>query len=188
MARRDQSPLGWTEDMPLDIRYRGYGGGPTGRGNLAAQSSLTRVIDPPMREKLLSSQDFNAEDYALILAAGAGSQVQGPSFTLPETMVGWLQLVWFYVLTPTANTSVSFAVRINGGPVSGFDNQQNPPGVANFVILPFNDLRVRIPNGATVDVLVTNLNANGPWTVGAKLGGWYHALSDEMRVYGEAGQ
>lgn len=125
----------------------------------------------------------------MVLPAGAGSTITSAAlaFTLPASMVGWLQEFKVYVLSQTAATSAQWSVRINGGPVPGFDNKQNAPGVANLVLLEWNDMRIRIPNGATVDVIITNLNANGPWTVGGYLAGWYHPWVDEDRIFGNDG-
>lgn len=150
-----------------------------------ADAPYTRLIFPPRIEKLPESRDFNIQDYSLVIPAGAGNSVQGPSFILPESQVGWLQNAGLYLLTPTALTSVTLIVRINEGPVPGFDNLQNAPGIANFVIFPAeDDMRVRIPNHAKVDFIIVNNNANGPWTGGGFLGGWYHPESAELRQWG----
>jgi len=152
---------------------------------MVADSPYVRLIYPPWVEKLPESRDFNVQDFNLTLAAGAGAQVQGPSFQIPESQVGWLQSVGLYVLTPTAGTSVTLIVRIDQGPVPGYDNLQNPPGIANFLLFPLEDeIRVRLPNHCTVDCIIRNNNANGPWTVGALLGGWYHSQSAELRQWG----
>lgn len=151
----------------------------------AADAPFTRLVFPPRIEKLPESRDFNVQDYTLILPAGVGSQVQGPSFTLPASQVGWLQNSGLYLLTPTALTSVTLIIRINDGPIPGFDNLQNAPGIANLVLFPVeDDMRVRVPTHARVDCIIRNNNANGPWTVGAFLGGWYHPESAELRQWG----
>lgn len=164
-------------------------GQPPGRADIAERSPFQRIVYPPRVEKLLSSTDFTVQDFAMVLPAGAGSTITSAAlaFTLPASMVGWLQEFKVYVLSQTAATSAQWSVRINGGPVPGFDNKQNAPGVANLVLLEWNDMRIRIPNGATVDVIITNLNANGPWTVGGYLAGWYHPWVDEDRIFGNDG-
>jgi hypothetical protein len=158
-------------------------GGP--RGLDAADAGLVRLIFPPRLEKLVSSQDFNVQDYAITLAAGVGQTATSAAlrFQVPSGQVGWLQQAAIYALTPTAATLVQWTIRINGGPVPGFDNLQLPPGIANFVLIGFDDMRVRIPNGALVDVLITNLGAGGPWTVGGSLSGWYHPDVAEKRAW-----
>ena len=172
--------------VPPDVPNRLLNiGGPSG---VADQSPLQRVVFPPRVEKLLSSQDFNAQDWNVTLAAGAGAQAVSTNliFTLPRGMVGWLQNLSIYVLSMTNGTLVTFQLRINQSPVSGFDNLQNSPGVANLFRVDNNDMRIRIPDGAIVDVLFINNNANGPWTVGARIAGWYHPWSDEESTYGHS--
>lgn len=180
-TRKFQSP-----DMAAKVRLNGLSI-PPGRSDIAAQAPMQRIVYPPRIEKLLTSQDFNVSEWAMTLPAGAGSTVVSTIavFEAPASMVGWLQNFSLYLLTPTAATTVSFAIRINQGPVPGFDNYQNSPGVANLYREDYNDIRVRIPMGGVVDVLVTNLGAGGPWTVGCRLAGWYHSSADELRVYGD---
>jgi len=154
------------------------------RGEDAADAPFTRLIFPPRIEKLVASRDFNAQDYQMALAGVVGATVQSAnlSFTVPKDQFGWLQQFTLYILSPTANTRVRFQVRINQGPVPGFDNIENPPGVAQFILIGYDDMRVRIPTGATVDVLITNLSANAE-TVGGALGGWYHPEAAELRAW-----
>lgn len=149
----------------------------------AQESPLVRNIFPPWVYKLPMSQDFNVNMFSAALAGAAGATVIPVTFTLPPTFIGYVQIFGIYVLNPTAAQDVTYSLRINGGPVQGWDNIQFPPGVANFAVQNFADLQVRIPDGATVDVIITNNNANA-WTVGAKIAGWYHPLSEEQRIYG----
>lgn len=150
----------------------------------AQQAPFARNVFPPWVYKLPSSKDFNVNQYASVLAAGNGSQVTPVSVQIPETNVGYIQIFGIYVLTPTASTNISFSLHINGSPVEGWDNIIPPPGVANFVVQNFADLQVRIPDGAKIEVVVSNTDANGPWTVGAKVSGWFHSQIEEQRIYG----
>lgn len=152
----------------------------------AQQMGLQRIIFPPRIEKLNLSQDFNVNAYNLALPAGAGSTVVLPGFQVPQGQIGWLQETFLYVLTPDATINATWTVRINQSPVPGFDNLIAPPGLANFYLIGTDDMRVRLPNGCYVDVLITNNSAAGPWTVGAGLAGWYHPEVAERRAFGEA--
>lgn len=189
MARRGGGSLDWTKPgRTSDIPNRLSNLPVPGKGqSVADKAPLTRIVYPVNVEKLPSSQDFNTQDFAMVLAAGVGSVITSNAlrFQLPPGVVGWLQQFSIYVLTPTANTSVQWTLRINGGPVGGWDNLQNSPGVANLYREDYSDLRVPVPNGAVIDVLITNLNASGPWTVGGKLAGWYHSYSAEQQITGE---
>lgn len=151
----------------------------------AESAPLTRNVYPPWVYKLPISADFNRNAYDASLGAGAGSVIVPVIFTLPDGMVGWLQIFGIYVLNPTASTDITFTLRVNGGPVEGWDNIDNPPGVANFFVQNYGELQVRVPNSGKIDVLVTNNNLSGPWTVGAKIAGWYHPQSEEERIYGD---
>lgn len=153
------------------------------RGPDTAQSSTVRMIFPPRIEKLAASIDFQAANYSLVIAAGAGKTVVVPGFQLSTGQIGWLQTFSLYTLAPTADTQLIFTVRVNGSPVAGYDNYRNPPGIANLVYLGVEDMRIRVPGGATVDLLITNTNAFGPWTVGGDLSGWYHPESAEVRAW-----
>jgi hypothetical protein len=145
---------------------------------------LTRNVYPPWVFKLPMSQDFNANNFNLAMPAVAGSVVELVAFRVPATFVGWLQIFGIYILSPTNATDLTFTLQINEGPVQGWDNIKFPPGVANFVVQNFADLQVRVPTGARVRVVATNNAATGPWTIGAKIAGWYHPESEEARIYG----
>lgn len=145
---------------------------------------LVRTIYPPWQRKLPSSYNFNRNTYDSALAAVIGATVIPVSFTLPPTYIGYVTVFGIYILSPTAAQDVTFTLRVNSGPVEGWDNWQFPPGVANFVVQNVSDEPVCwIPDGATVDVLVTNGSADA-WTVGAKIAGYYHPRTEEERVFG----
>lgn len=164
------------------------GTGPSGPPPIVEQggaAALVRSIAPPWREKLGPvSRDFNVQDFELTLAAGAGSTIESPTFRLPSANVGWLQQFQLYVLSQTAATSIEWSLRFNGGAVPGFSNKRNFPGVANLEAVDLNGLQVRIPMGALISVVVTNLNAAGPWTVGTGFAGWHHSLQAELDRWG----
>lgn len=151
----------------------------------AQSSPLVRNVYPPWVYKLPASVDFNQNNWSTALAAVVNQTVVPVQFQTQPTYVGYVQVFGIYVLSPTALTDVSFALRINQAPVQGWDNYLLPPGVANFFVRTFSDLQVRIPNGALVDVLVTNRTGTGPWTVGAQIAGWTHPETEERRVYGD---
>ncbi len=155
------------------------------RGPEAALAVLARMIFPPRIEKLAQSQDFSVTDYAMILPAGVGSTITSAAlrFQVPQGQIGWLQEWDLYALTPTAGLSAQWTIRINGAPVPGFDTKQNPPGTAFFYLIGDDEMRIRLPNNCVLDLLITNLNANGPWTVGGDLAGWYHPESAEARAW-----
>lgn len=160
---------------------------PTAPGQIAQQSPHVRIVYPWWVNKLPSSQDWNAQDFQMALPAGVGSQLVSPalSFTMPQTMIGVIQIFGVYLLSPVNTTRVQFTLRINQAPVSGWDNIQFPPGAANFVVQNYSTVQVRVSAASTVDVLVTNLDG-AAITVGGKISGWYQPQSDVTRITGDS--
>lgn len=150
-------------------------------------SPYVRQIMPPWQQKIPASQDFFARDFEMVVPAGVGSTVISVplSFRLPQDHVGWLQQFALYVRGSLATTRLQWSVRINRGPVPGWDNKSNPPGIANLILITDNGLAKRVPNGGVVDVLITNLDGAAITGVGGFLAGWYHPKQDELRYWGE---
>ncbi len=153
------------------------------RGNVPGEAPFSHLQFPPRGEKIAGSVDFRVSDYTLALPAVVGGTVLGPSFRIPKDQVGWLQNNEIYVLAPTAATHFSMAIRINNGPVPGYDDIQMPPGIAFFVRAGDDEMRIRVPNGALVSILFTNISGTAE-TVGGLLQGWSHPVSAEARVWG----
>ena len=158
---------------------------PAPRGFDVRNSPTVRLLYPPKVLKLGSSQDFKANDYRVILLAGVGTFIEPPTlmFQIPKDQVGWLQQFSLYTLNPSAATYASWSIRINGAPVSGYDNVLNPPGIANLVEVFTNNMAVRLGMGTKVQIRITNVDGSGPWTVGGLLAGWYHPRVAETRAW-----
>ncbi|MGH7177672.1 MAG: hypothetical protein ACREJC_09855 [Tepidisphaeraceae bacterium] len=144
------------------------------------------AIPPFYYVKPPSGVDFYFNETATV-AAGAGSTVViAPTIALviQPLYEGLVAFVTIFLDAPTTDTNVRFTLRFNGGPVQGADNLRSFPRTANnlSISFPFN---VIVPGNTTIDVLATNQNAFGPWTIGAEVGGWQYAESLRRRVFGE---
>jgi hypothetical protein len=159
---------------------------PSPRKDLAATATASRVIYPWWVEKPDEANDFNADDFAVALAAGVGAQATSAAlrFQIPKGMVGVIQIFGIYILTQTALTSVRFDLRVDGVVQPGW-SITNPPGVANIFVQNFSDLRIRVMRAGLIDVVFTNQNVNGPWTVGGKLAGWFMSQTGVQRLGGD---
>lgn len=108
------------------------------------------------------------------LPAGAGSTLvlspSPPLRVLPD-YAGVVAGVTIFVDAPTSSLDIYFSLRINGGPVQGWDRLAPFATAANAIIMPFPGT-LQIPGNTQLDVLVTNNNASGPWNVGASIAGW----------------
>lgn len=193
------SPHGIPADvLPHDQVYRA-GGQPQ---LIRFPGGHEQVIMPPKRQPLLlpyyfikppSGTDlyFNSvTPVATPLAAGAGATVilaaaaNKTPFFIRANSEGVVAAVQIFVDAPTADVDVSWTLRFNGAPVIGWDDLKTFPRVANSISIVFPGT-VQVESGVTVDVLVTNNNAFGPWRVGAEVSGWQWPLNERLRVFGE---
>ena len=149
----------------------------------SGNAPYTKLVYPPWIEKLAKSVDYRATDFSVALGANATIAPLTWQFRLPNGQVGFHQQLTFYILQPGVATSVRFTLRINNGPVPGYEAILSPPGIANFTLRTFNDMRISVPSGALVSVTAINLTAN-PETVGIDIAGWYHPQSAEERAWG----
>jgi hypothetical protein len=178
-----------TTPVPADVTQtrRGLGTVQPQPGNLAGQSVPSRIIFPWWVERPDAALDFTAEDFNVTLAAGVGATATSANLTfqIPQGMVGVVQIFGIYALNQLATTSVRYDLRINQGPVPGW-SKQNLPGIANIFAQDFSDVRVRVMNAGKLDMLFTNLNGNGPWTVGGHIAGWILSQATVQRLGGDS--
>lgn len=119
------------------------------------------------------------------LAAVAGAQLLLPElvYVPPPNMFTVLRLASIFIDNPTQAENVSYIIRINQAPVSGFTFKFFPRIAANEST-DFEFVLRDIPQGAQVDMLIQNNANTGPWTVGGALSGWSYLKSDEIALYG----
>jgi hypothetical protein len=119
------------------------------------------------------------------LAAGIGKTLLLPElvYNPPENMFTVLRLASIFIDNPTAAENVIYQVRINRVVIPGFTFRFFPRIAANEST-DFEFVLRDIPQQAQVDMLITNLAATGPWTVGGALSGWSYLKADEVALYG----
>lgn len=170
---------------PNDIRARGFAPRPASGGSsqgaparatpMSEKAGLARQIFPPWLYPLRQGSDFfiftigGAKSAAL--AAGAGSTLVSDPFRLPKDTSAVIRLVSIFANLPTGAIDVEWTLRINKVPVQGW-TFTTYPRVANNLSIEFGGI-VRVAPNSTIDVLITNKSAAGPWTVGTQFGGWY---------------
>lgn len=115
--------------------------------------------------------------------AGATLLLPGLVYKPPASMYTVLRLVSIFIDAPTTATNVSWVVRLNQAPYPGFSFRTFPRLAANESI-DFSVLLRDIPQNTTIDMLIINNAATGPWTVGGALSGWSYTKQDEIRLYG----
>lgn len=156
---------------------------PTGEENATNNAPFTRMQFPPWIEPLPSSLNFYAGAFTTAIPGVVGIEVPIVDFTIPSAQVGYLQNVTQYILTPLDTMRLQWTVKVNGGPVAGFDKLLNPPLQARALYIPLGNLRVRLIQGARVQLVITNLSGVA-CTAGGEIGGWYHDQLVEQRAWG----
>jgi len=124
-----------------------------------------------------------------VLAAGAGSTLilaSVPAIFLTPNYEGATQSVAIFVDAPTTDIDVTWTLRFREAPVPGWDRLTTFPRSATNLSIEFPGI-VQCGPGTKIDVLVTNNNAFGPWTVGAEVTGWSWPRISRQRVFGREG-
>lgn len=175
--------LGLTRGGAARSAPGGAPGGPLGRlGGLVK----TAAIPPYWLDKPPEGIDyyFNVEG---VLAAGAGSTVilvGTPATLIQVNYEAVVASVNIFVDAPTTALGAVWTLRFNESPVSGWDTLRTFARAANNLSIEFSG-NVQVPGGTKIDVLVSNTNAGGPWTVGVEVTGWAWPRLARIRAFGE---
>lgn len=126
---------------------------------------------------------FNQEG---VLPAGAGSTLiltaTPPIFVRP-TYEAVVASVNIFVDAPNTGLGAVWTLRFNESPVEGWDSLRSFARIANNLSIEFSG-NVQVKGGTKIDVLVSNTNANGPWTVGVEVTGWQWPRLARERTFG----
>lgn len=172
---------------PNDIRARVFpprpqaAGGSAGAGApekatpMSEKAGMSRQIFPPWLYPLRQGNDFYIYSIggakSASLAAGAGSTLTSDPFRLPKDTSAVVRVMSIFVNAPDLTINVEWTLRINKVAVQGW-TFTTYPRIASNLSIEFGGV-VRVPPNATIDVLITNKSAAGPWVVGTQFGGWY---------------
>lgn len=119
------------------------------------------------------------------LPAGAGNQITIPglSYTTPSTMISVVRTVQIFVNNPDTTFNVDYWLRQNGQPLTaqpfrtfGF--------LAGALIIAYAIIIRDVPAAATIDMLIVNRGAGGPWTVGGAFSGWSYTQQQAQALTG----
>lgn len=123
------------------------------------------------------------------LAAGAGNTVTlggNPAVTITPDYQAVVASVNIFVDAPTNLIDVDWMLRFNQQPVPGWSQLTTFPRAANSISIEFGG-PVQVDPNTLIDVLVTNNNAQGPWTVGVEVTGWSWPLVQSQWTFGGDG-
>jgi hypothetical protein len=178
----------WSEEQPpIPANFTPDPGSQPG-GPPAPQPSLQ--VFPPWERPPKGAQLFQpAADTTSAgvaqLPAGAGAQITIPglSYSAPSAMISVVKVVQIFVNNPDTTFNVNYWVRQNGQPLTS--NAFRTFGfVAGALIIAYEITIRDIPAGATIDMLIVNQGAGGPWTVGGAFSGWSYTQNQEAALTG----
>lgn len=156
---------GATAKLPAPERLRPHAPPDRGRVPLWADP---RKEPPPGHRRFTSQTPLGGQS----VGPGPGFSLAVAAFTLNAPVLGIIRELTFDVDGLLASSLITFALRVNAGPVAGYTYRIFPfvsPHVA--VTYDVNTTYVELPSRATVDVLVTVGDAQS-YVIGVTIGGW----------------
>lgn len=180
-----QTALGNTAVVPSSSPLMAFAGGKEGAAANTAPQRTVQIF-PPWQYPIPSARAFYARSYNNVIAAGAVDVViPGCTFTTASGQDACIRSVVALVLQPTTAMVLSFAIKLNGVVLPGWDQLQMPPVNASAISQPFSgtDDIIRVSQNTVITVTCTNLSAAN-YTVGMSLGGWFWPSVDATRLMG----
>lgn len=119
------------------------------------------------------------------LPAGAGSSIS-PTQLVHTPARGYkpvVKLLTIFIDNPVNTFSVAWVLTVNGAPVPGWTVTSFPRTASNLSIDFAGTVR-DLPVDGVLGITILNLNAAGPWTVGAVYSGWEYTEATERRLSG----
>lgn len=148
----------------------GGGGGPSGPTGPATLPRYIALL-PPWEYPIPGHQEFNTLGSHASTGAETDTAITDAEFDVPANMVARITGIIFYVTNLLTTSNLTFTVRINNGPVQGYNNVFIFPRAASSVSNAF-DSYVDVPTGAKLTVTFSNLDG-GTYGIGAGLSGYY---------------
>lgn len=149
---------------------------PIGRGGSALQGSANERMHaaqfPPHLYPPPGATAIFKSDTAQTTGAGSYSPA-GLSFTLPKGYRGILRVLTPFVDSPTSATQVTWNVRVNGSAANGLNGLTLIGRNAGSIEKIFDQWSLELPEAASVDVQIQQVDA-GAYIVGMQLEGWYY--------------
>ena len=168
---------------------------PWGYGNGAGGGAAVRTpLDPPGSGPVITkaiqlylpeiypipeAQNFNLVGSAASVAPETGTVLAGCTLQLPANNVGVIRGLALYIDNMLTTTNVTWSLVVQNGVPQGFGNLSMFPRNATFVGNNF-DILVRVPVGANVQVIFSNIDG-GSYTVGAAISGWFWPVTSGDR-------
>lgn len=128
-----------------------------------------------------SAQDWNIQSLNFTATGSTTTTVPSFSYTVPAQNVSVIKFVKWDIQTVLNTTNLTLTLRRNGAPIPGWAGIACDPIAATGIILPFNDLVVRLAQGDVVTASVTE-GAGTTYTCSLHMQGWHVPWTEVQRL------
>ena len=128
-----------------------------------------------------SAVDFYIKSLNVAIAAGTTTPVPNFSFTVPGQQRAVLKHISMTLQAALTTMNLSLTLLLGGAPIQGWSGLAFPPMLATAVLIPFNDMNVRMAQNQTLTAQF--VEASGlTWVVSLEASGWSVQEQDIARL------
>lgn len=140
---------------------------------------------PPKGSQLFSAPNRQLGALTGTLPAGVGSQLLLPSliYASPSNYITVIRTVSVMINAPDGLNDITWILRVNQQPMQN-GNFTIFPFIAGAVVFGYSVVFRDIQPNSTIDLLITNNAASGPYTVSGGFTGWSYAIQAEQALTG----
>jgi hypothetical protein len=129
------------------------------------------------------AQDWDLVENNFTVAVNAVTVVPNFTFQVNTNNVGVIKQMFMTVQNPVATISLSVTLLLNGSPISGW-TKFFPPASATTLIVPFNDMIVRLPENGKLTAQFRDVGGATPWQCSLNCSGWQVSKPEVLRLQG----
>lgn len=128
-----------------------------------------------------SAQDFYIKSLNIAIAANATTPVPNFAFVVPGQNRGVLKHISMTLQSSTTAINLQLTLLLNNAPIQGWSGLAFPPMLATAVLIPFNDMNVRMSQNSVLTAQF--VEASGlTWVVSLEASGWNVSEQDIARL------
>lgn len=168
----------WAPRIPGQMpAYPGRGGPvpavrlPSGEMSVPTAPAGQPIIYPWWQFEMPGSNDWLAQALNFTAVGGATTTVPGFSFTVGQSQVGVIKQITMTVQNSLATINLGMTLLINNAPVQGWTNRLFPAVAATGVVVPFNDVVIRMQQFDVLTAVFTDVGGAG-YTCTLQASGW----------------
>ena len=169
----------------------GQGAPAPSNGNGSAADALGVITPPPAPVQIYpwwlyespGATDFYIKSLNFAVPANSVTVVPNFSFQVTTNNVAVLKHIAMTVQASLATINLSLTLLLNNAPIQGWTGIAFPPIVATGVIIPYNNMVVRLPENSTLTAIFTETSGLA-WTCSLEAMGWQVSKPEVARLQG----